>query len=55
MELSDIAKQELKIHMDLELGRNLLTPVAQMELETHMKLELGIPYSILTYHPSCYK
>jgi len=46
MTLSDIAKQELKTHMDIELGRNQLPSAAQMELETHMKLELRGSYSI---------
>jgi len=41
MELSDVAKWEIETHMDIELGRNRLTPVAQKELETHMDIELG--------------
>lgn len=41
MTLSDVAKQELKTHMDTELGRNGLTSAAEMELETHMNIELG--------------
>ncbi len=41
MALSDVAKQELKTHMDIELCRNRLSSAAQMELETHMNIELS--------------
>ena len=41
MALSDVTKQELKTHIDIELGRNQLPSAAQRELETHMDIELG--------------
>jgi len=50
MILSDVAKQELKIHMDTELGRNRLPSATQMELKTHMKLELGNSYFVISYY-----
>ncbi len=50
MTLSGVAKQELKTHMNMELGRKWLTPAEQMELETHMKLELGSSYSVISYY-----
>lgn len=50
MELDDIAKQELKTHMNIELGRDQSTSSEQMELETCMKLELNSYSAILDYN-----
>ena len=50
MALNDVAKQELKTHMDIELGRTRLPSAAQMELETHMDIELGSSYSVISYY-----
>lgn len=44
MELSDVAKREIKIHMDIELGRNLLSDVAKREIKIYMDIELGRQY-----------
>ncbi len=41
MALSDVTKQELKTHMNIELGRKGLISAEQIELETHMNIELG--------------
>jgi len=41
MELSKAAQLELRIHKDMELGRNHLSNVAKQEIQTYWNIELG--------------
>lgn len=40
MELSDVAKKEIKTHMNIELGINRLSEIARYEIRVHLNAEL---------------